>query len=175
MTVGRNPSRAHMTVAQYRTRLIAARAATGLDQARLAAALLTEMETYQRWEAGTEPVPGAAVVAAEMMASLRARQAALWPARFEAALAEGLTRPETARKYGVSISALREAEAHWGVKLPDGKTGLGIDWDAVLADARRRNLTARELADEQGCTAPAVDYQARRRGLRLITQRERGW
>lgn len=61
-------------MADYRTRLIAARERLGLTHREMAARLLTPRATYEQWEADSRRTPGVAVVAAESLRRTQRRR-----------------------------------------------------------------------------------------------------
>jgi transcriptional regulator with XRE-family HTH domain len=52
---------------KYRKRLVAVRERLGLSRGEIAERMLTPVNTYRQWEAGSRSVPGVAVVAAESL------------------------------------------------------------------------------------------------------------
>lgn len=89
----------------FRARLIAARERLGAEPEKMARRLLTPRNIYLRWERGTLPVPGAAVVAAEAIAPAAGTFVAL-----VGRLADGSrTRGEIAHKLGLSVAQVAMA------------------------------------------------------------------
>lgn len=91
----------------YRARLITARERLGLSPAQMAKRLLTPRQTYSQWEDGRSRTPGAAVVAAEMLAD-RKRGGGLTEQVWALTRRGRYTAAEVAEKLGASA---RQVEA----------------------------------------------------------------
>jgi len=83
----------------------------------------------------------------------------------------GLCRAEVAREQDVSPPTITGWCAHYEIDLPKGTTRRAVaDWPVVLADAEKRKLTLKEVAETYNVSRPCVCKHTKRLGFVLRGQ-----